>query len=46
MSARMEGGGAMGDYQIPLGQVATIKTVAGPAGIKTEGAFPTWPNGI
>ncbi len=41
MSARMEGGGAMGGYQIPLGQVATIKTVAGPAGIKTEGAFPT-----
>jgi Cu(I)/Ag(I) efflux system membrane protein CusA/SilA len=31
----------MGGYQIPLGQVATIKTVAGPAGIKTEGAFPT-----
>ena len=35
------GGGAMGGYQIPLGQVATIRTVAGPAGIKTEGAFPT-----
>ena len=41
MSARMEGGGGMGGYQIPLGQVATITTVRGPAGIKTEGAFPT-----
>ena len=41
MSARMGGGEGMGGYQIPLGQVATISTVAGPMGIKTEGAFPT-----
>jgi Cu(I)/Ag(I) efflux system membrane protein CusA/SilA len=30
-----------GTTQIPLGQVATIRQVAGPMAIKTEGAFPT-----
>ena len=43
------GGGTMGDdssmgmgmAQIPLGQVATIRTVGGPMAIKTEQAFPT-----
>jgi len=41
------GGGGMGDNsamgmaQIPLGQVATIRTVGGPMAIKTEQAFPT-----
>jgi Cu(I)/Ag(I) efflux system membrane protein CusA/SilA len=30
-----------GTAQIPLGQVATIRTVAGPMAIKTEQAFPT-----
>jgi Cu(I)/Ag(I) efflux system membrane protein CusA/SilA len=44
-------GGAMGDVggsvmgasvpQIPLGQVATIKQVAGPMVVRTEGAMPT-----
>jgi len=31
----------MGKAQIPLGQVARIRTVRGPMTIKTEGAFPT-----
>jgi copper/silver efflux system protein len=35
----MEGGG--GGSQIPLGQVATIRTVGGPMMVKTEQAFPT-----
>jgi Cu(I)/Ag(I) efflux system membrane protein CusA/SilA len=34
-------GGMRTPAQIPLGQLATIRTVRGPAGIKTEGAFPT-----
>ena len=33
--------GAGGVAQIPLGQVATIRTTKGPMAIKTEGAFPT-----
>lgn len=39
----MSGGGAADGAmaQIPLGQVATIRTVAGPMAIKTEQAFPT-----
>jgi Cu(I)/Ag(I) efflux system membrane protein CusA/SilA len=45
----MTGGGIGGDMtasaagtaQIPLGQIATIRTVSGPMAIKTEGAFPT-----
>jgi Cu(I)/Ag(I) efflux system membrane protein CusA/SilA len=45
----MTGGGIRGDMtasaagtaQIPLGQIATIRTVSGPMAIKTEGAFPT-----
>jgi Cu(I)/Ag(I) efflux system membrane protein CusA/SilA len=45
----MSGGGIRGDMtasaagtaQIPLGQIATIRTVSGPMAIKTEGAFPT-----
>jgi Cu(I)/Ag(I) efflux system membrane protein CusA/SilA len=46
----MEGGGpggggmAMGSdgrAQIPLGQIATIRTVGGPMAVKTEQAFPT-----
>jgi Cu(I)/Ag(I) efflux system membrane protein CusA/SilA len=49
MSAMTDGigmGGSMepgrtGLAQIPLGQVASIRTINGPAGIKTEGAFPT-----
>ncbi len=36
---RMEAG--MGRDQIPLGQVATIRTVGGPMVVKTEQAFPT-----
>ena len=32
---------AAGVAQIPLGQIATIKTVAGPMVIRTEGAIPT-----
>jgi Cu(I)/Ag(I) efflux system membrane protein CusA/SilA len=37
------GGSAMaiGTAQIPLGQVATIKQVAGPMVVRTEGAIPT-----
>lgn len=35
----MSGGGRTA--QIPLGQVATIRTAKGPMAIKTEGAFPT-----
>ncbi len=42
------GGGAMGgslmsagSVQIPLGQLATIKQVAGPMVVRTEGAMPT-----
>jgi Cu(I)/Ag(I) efflux system membrane protein CusA/SilA len=30
----------MGGAQIPLGQVATVKVVRGPMGVKTENAFP------
>jgi len=45
----MEGVGGMGEMsgmggsgtQIPLGQVATIRTVGGPMAVKTEQAFPT-----
>jgi Cu(I)/Ag(I) efflux system membrane protein CusA/SilA len=40
--AGMEGGmGAMDVAQIPLGQVATIRSVGGPMAVKTEQAFPT-----
>jgi len=35
------GAGLGGATQIPLGQIATIREVAGPMAIKTEGAFPT-----
>ncbi|MEA3246071.1 MAG: efflux RND transporter permease subunit, partial [Gemmatimonadota bacterium] len=35
------GGGAGGVAQIPLGQLATIKPVAGPMVVRTEGAQPT-----
>ncbi len=31
---------AMGGVQIPLGQVATVRTVQGPMAVKTENAFP------
>jgi len=34
-------GSAGGGAQIPLGQVATIRTVGGPMAVKTEQAFPT-----
>jgi Cu(I)/Ag(I) efflux system membrane protein CusA/SilA len=51
-TAGMEGGGGsgmagmgsagnVGGAQIPLGQVATIRTVGGPMAVKTEQAFPT-----
>jgi len=33
--------GTGGVAQIPLGQVATVRTTRGPMAIKTEGAFPT-----
>ena len=39
--AAMGGGGAAGVAQIPLGQLATIKQVAGPMVVRTEGAMPT-----
>ncbi|HET9332074.1 MAG TPA: CusA/CzcA family heavy metal efflux RND transporter [Gemmatimonadota bacterium] len=47
--AGMSGSGIAGDMtvnptgtaQIPLGQIATIRTVSGPMAIKTEDAFPT-----
>ena len=40
--ATMEGmEGARGVAQIPLGQVARIRTVRGPMAVKTEQAFPT-----
>jgi len=39
--AAMGGGGAGGAAQIPLGQLATIKQVAGPMVVRTEGAMPT-----
>ncbi|HWE43366.1 MAG TPA: CusA/CzcA family heavy metal efflux RND transporter [Gemmatimonadaceae bacterium] len=35
------GAGAGGVAQIPLGQLATIKRVAGPMVVRTEGAMPT-----
>jgi Cu(I)/Ag(I) efflux system membrane protein CusA/SilA len=53
MGARRAGGGgsmaggmagmspAAGTAQVPLGQIATIRTTRGPMAIKTEGAFPT-----
>ena len=44
MGGMAMGGGAGGSgspAQIPLGQVARIRTVAGPMAIKTEQAFPT-----
>jgi Cu(I)/Ag(I) efflux system membrane protein CusA/SilA len=41
MADAMMSGGQRGGAQIPLGQVASISTVRGPVGIKTEGAFPT-----
>ncbi|MBI4538739.1 MAG: efflux RND transporter permease subunit [Gemmatimonadetes bacterium] len=41
MSAGSMGGGAMSGAQIPLGQVATIRTVSGPMVVRTEDAFPT-----
>jgi Cu(I)/Ag(I) efflux system membrane protein CusA/SilA len=34
-------GGSTGSGQIPLGQLATIKQVAGPMVVRTEGAMPT-----
>jgi len=37
----MGSAGGVGGAQIPLGQVATIRTVGGPMAIKTEQAFPT-----
>jgi copper/silver efflux system protein len=37
MNDRMQ----VGQAQIPLGQLAEIRTLSGPATIKTEGAFPT-----
>ncbi len=37
----MVAGGAMATAQIPLGQVASIRTVGGPMAVKTEQAFPT-----
>ena len=42
-SAGMAGGGAIGagTAQVPLGQVATIRTVAGPMVVRTEDAQPT-----
>ena len=42
-SAGMVGGGAIGagTAQVPLGQVATIRTVAGPMVVRTEDAQPT-----
>jgi Cu(I)/Ag(I) efflux system membrane protein CusA/SilA len=44
-SGRMGGGGAAGmsgaTAQVPLGQVATIKQVAGPMVVRTENALPT-----
>ena len=44
-SSPMSGSGMMGGdmqmAQIPLGQVATIRTVGGPMAVKTEQAFPT-----
>ena len=41
MSGDAMSGGAMQMAQIPLGQVATIRTVGGPMAVKTEQAFPT-----
>jgi Cu(I)/Ag(I) efflux system membrane protein CusA/SilA len=43
MSGSSMGGSAMaaGTAQIPLGQLATIKQVAGPMVVRTEGAMPT-----
>ena len=48
ISGRTMGGGAMGGSamptgapQVPLGQLATIKQVAGPMVVRTEGAIPT-----
>jgi Cu(I)/Ag(I) efflux system membrane protein CusA/SilA len=40
-SATGMSGGGMQMAQIPLGQVATIRSVGGPMAIKTEQAFPT-----
>ena len=34
-------GMAVGTAQVPLGQLATIKQVAGPMVVRTEGAMPT-----
>jgi Cu(I)/Ag(I) efflux system membrane protein CusA/SilA len=39
--APKSGGGAGGIAQVPLGQVATIRTAAGPMVVRTEGAIPT-----
>lgn len=41
MAGMAGGASGGGTAQIPLGQVATIRQVAGPMAIKTEGAFPT-----
>ncbi|MDA0328095.1 MAG: CusA/CzcA family heavy metal efflux RND transporter [Gemmatimonadetes bacterium] len=41
MGEMAEAAGSMGMAQIPLGQVANIRTVRGPMSIKTEQAFPT-----
>jgi copper/silver efflux system protein len=43
MSSGTTGGSAMatGPGQVPLGQLATIKQVAGPMVVRTEGAMPT-----
>ena len=41
MGGGMSGGSAAGVAQVPLGQVATIKPVAGPMVVRTEDAMPT-----
>ena len=40
-AARRRGSAMGGLSQIPLGQLATIKQVAGPMVVRTEGAMPT-----
>jgi Cu(I)/Ag(I) efflux system membrane protein CusA/SilA len=41
MGGGMTGGAAAGTGQVPLGQVATIREVAGPMVVRTEDAVPT-----
>jgi Cu(I)/Ag(I) efflux system membrane protein CusA/SilA len=41
MSGAMPGGSTAGVAQVPLGQVATIRQVAGPMVVRTEDAVPT-----